>query len=78
MSDIYSDHKKTKMVSLRIDPKDHEKLVAMTTKYNECHRGYWGKKTVSKMICAALDDFINGDQKQRKDFDETVKTKKKK
>lgn len=77
MSDIYSTHKKTKMVSLRIEPEDHKKLVEMTAQYNECNRSYWGNKTVSKMICAALDDFINGNQNQRKKFDEVVKKKKK-
>jgi len=72
-------NKKSKLITLRMNPESHEKITKMTEQYNT-HKGYWhyGKKTVSKMLCMAIEDFINGDQKQRKDFDETVKSKKKK
>lgn len=71
-------HKKSKLITLRMDPKVHKKITEMTERYNAA-KSYWhyGKKTVSKMLCMAVEDFINGDQKHRKDFDETIKSKKK-
>lgn len=79
MSDLYSLRKKTKLITLRMSPEVYQKINEMKEQYNAAEsRWYYNRKTVSKMLCMAIEDFINGNQKQREDFDKTVKSKKKK
>lgn len=76
MTDNYQD-KKTKLVAVRMGGLQHAELKKMEEKWNEI-RHWYGRITVSKLICMAVDDLISGKQEGRKKYLERLEEVKRK